>query len=265
MSGVRAKCCFKVPRTCGGPSPLLYGHYHFNGSYDSFEASHEPASGASMERRWRTRGRMKPSPRCAVQSLVSDDAIFICKPIDRPLCTASMLVIPPLIGMLLILVGISLFIADLHVISHSLLTVGGIVTLLAGGLALLGAGVPYSGVLLGAIVVVAMLMGGVLFGILGSLRALRGKPALTGKEGMIGEVGTVRSPVGVNSSGWIFVHGELWRAELAFAPEETDPRESEPMIGVGSKVSVVGFGDGGVVQVVPIELPGRSRDFDRPG
>ena len=65
----------------------------------------------------------------------------------------------PAIGALLILVGIVLFIVDLHVISHGLLTAGGIVTLLAGGLALLGAGVPYSGVLLGALVVVAMLMG----------------------------------------------------------------------------------------------------------
>jgi membrane-bound serine protease (ClpP class) len=176
-----------------------------------------------------------------------------------------MMVIPPLIGVILILVGIVLFIVDLSVTNHGLLTAGGIVTLLAGGLALLGAGVPYSGVLLGALVVVAMLMGGVLFGILGSLRASKGRRALTGKEGMIGEVGTVRSPVGVSSSGWIFVHGELWRAELAFAPEETTSRESEPMIGVGSKVSVVGFGEGGVVQVVPIELPGRSRDFDRPG
>src|SRR5215211_2216969 len=162
---------------------------------------------------------MKPSPpRCAVQSLVSDDAIFICKPIDRPYGTAAMLVMPPTTGVILILIGIALFIADLHVISHGLLTAGGIVTLLAGGLALFGAGVPYSGVLLGAVVVVAMLMGGVLFGILGSLRASRGKPALTGKEGMIGEVGSVRSPVGVSSSGWVFVHGELWRAELAFAP-----------------------------------------------
>src|SRR5215203_4709926 len=175
-----------------------------------------------------------------------------------------MLVIPPLIGMLLILVGISLFIADLHVISHGLLTAGGIVTLLAGGLALVGAGVPYSGLLLGALVVVAMLMGGVLFGVLGSLRALRGRPALTGKEGMIGEVGTVRSPVGVDSSGWIFVHGERWRAMLAFAPSETGPRDSEPLIGVGHKVRVVGFGEGGEVQVVPIELPGRGRGFEGP-
>ena len=176
-----------------------------------------------------------------------------------------MLVIPPLIGVILILVGLALFIADLHVISHGLLTAGGIVTLLAGGLALLGAGVPYSGVLLGALVVVAMLMGGVLFGVLGSLRSLKGTPAITGKDGMIGEVGTVRSPVGVNSSGWVFVHGELWRAVLAFAPEETDPRDGEPMIGVGSKVRVVGFGDGGTVQVVPVERDYHNRSLDLKG
>src|SRR5215210_3668634 len=177
---------------------------------------------------------MKPSPpRCAVQSLVSDDAIFICKPIERAHGTAAMLVIPPTIGVILILIGIALFIADLHVISHGLLPAGGILALLAGGLALLGAGVPYSGVLLGALVVVSMLMGGVLFGVLGSLRSLGGSPALTGKEGMMGEVGTVRSPVGLDSSGWVFVHGERWRAVLAFAPEKTDPRDGEPMIGVG--------------------------------
>src|SRR5215207_10060851 len=111
-----------------------------------------------------------------------------------------MMAIPPAVGVVLILVGIALFIVDLSITNHGLLTAGGIVTLLGGGLALFGAGVPYSGLLLGAIVVVAMLMGGVLFGILGSLRVHGRRPALTGKEGMIGEVGTVRSTVGVNSS-----------------------------------------------------------------
>jgi membrane-bound serine protease (ClpP class) len=193
----------------------------------------------------------------------SDDAIVIRISICRPDGTVPMMY--PAIGVILILVGIVLFIVDLSVTNHGLLIAGGIVTLLAGGLVLLGAGVPYAGVLLGAVVVVAMLMGGVLFGILGSLRLRGRRPALTGKEGMIGEVGTVRSPVGVNSEGWVFVHGELWRAVLAFAPEETHPRDTEPIIDVGRKVSVVGFGDGGVVQVVPIELPGRGRDLDRPG
>jgi membrane-bound serine protease (ClpP class) len=139
------------------------------------------------------------------------------------------------------------------------------VTLLAGGLALLWAGVPYSGVLLGAVVVVAVLMGGVLFGALGSLRDSKGRPALTGKEGMIGEVGTVRSLVGVNSEGWVFVHGELWRAMLAFAPEETDPREGEPVIEVGRKVRVVGFGEEGTVQVIPIERDYHNRSLDLKG
>jgi membrane-bound serine protease (ClpP class) len=193
----------------------------------------------------------------------SDDAtvirIFVCRP------DGTVPMMSPAVGVMLILVGIVLFIVDLSVTNHGLLIAGGIVTLLAGGLVLLGAGVPYAGVLLGAVVVVAMLMGGVLFGVLGSLRALRGRPALTGKEGMIGEVGTVRSPVGVSSSGWIFVHGELWRAVLAFTPEESDPRDGEPMIDVGRKVSVLGFDEGGKVQVVSVQRDYHNRSLDLKG
>ena len=161
------------------------------------------------------------------------------------------MVTPAAIGALLVLVGLALFVVDLGVTNHGVPTAGAIVTLLAGGLMLLWAGVPYSGVLLGAIVVVTMLIGGVIFGVLGSSRALKGTPVLTGKEGMVGEVGTVRSPVGAESEGWVFVHGERWRAVLAFAPEDTDPRDGEPMLGVGRKVTVVGFDEEGTVQVVP--------------
>ena len=176
-----------------------------------------------------------------------------------------MMVIPPALGVILVLVGILLFVLDLSVTNHGLPTAGAIVTLLAGGLALFGAGVPYSGLLLGAVVVVSMLMGGVLFGVLGSLRSLRGKPALTGKEGMVGEVGTVRSPVGLHSEGWVFVHGELWRALLAFVSEDTDAQDREPVVPVGRKVRVVGFGEEGALQVVPTIPPGGGRDLDRPG
>jgi membrane-bound ClpP family serine protease len=146
-----------------------------------------------------------------------------------------MMTIPPAIGAILVLSGLALFIVDLSVTNHGLPTAGALLALLAGGLVLL--------------------MGGLLYGILGSLRASKGRPAITGRDGMIGEVGTVRSPVGVESAGWIFVHGERWRAVLAFAPEESDPRDREPVVGVGSKVAVVGFGEGGVVQVVPVEWP----------
>jgi membrane-bound serine protease (ClpP class) len=175
------------------------------------------------------------------------------------------MVIPTAIGALLLLIGLVLFVVDLSVTNHGLPTAGGIVTLLAGGLVLLWAGVPYSGVLLGTVVVVAMLMGGVLLGALGSSRGLGGRQALTGKEGMIGEVGTVRSLVGVNSEGWVFVHGELWRAVLAFAPEETDPQESESIIDGGRKVRVVGFGEEGTMQVIPVERDYHNRSLDLKG
>lgn len=54
----------------------------------------------------------------------------------------------------------------------------------------------------------------------------------TGREGMIGEVGTVRQKIG-KSGGTVFVHGELWTA----LPEEPQmaPMES------GSEVEIAGF------------------------
>ncbi len=54
----------------------------------------------------------------------------------------------------------------------------------------------------------------------------------TGREGMIGEVGTVRRTVG-KSGGTVFVHGELWSA----LPEDSQiaPIES------GSEIEIVGF------------------------
>ena len=45
---------------------------------------------------------------------------------------------------------------------------------------------------------------------------------------MIGEVGTVRRSVGVNSEGWVFVHGELWRAVLAFAQKRAPSETMSP-------------------------------------
>ena len=195
----------------------------------------------------------------------TDDATVIHASFDRPEGAFPAVVIPPEIGVVLVLVGLALFLVDLKVTTHGLPTAGAILALVFGGLALLGAGVPYSGVLLGALVAVAMLMGGFLFGVLGSLRASKRMPVITGREGMIGEVGTVKSPIGVESAGWVFVHGERWRAVLAFAPEEADPRDREAVIGVGRKVAVVGFGDGGVVQVVPVELPHRRPELDSTG
>ncbi len=54
----------------------------------------------------------------------------------------------------------------------------------------------------------------------------------TGREGMVGEVGTVRRPVG-KDGGLVFVHGELWTA----LPEEPQMAPIEP----GTEVEITGF------------------------
>ncbi len=54
----------------------------------------------------------------------------------------------------------------------------------------------------------------------------------TGREGMIGEIGTVRRQIG-KSGGTVFVHGELWTA----LPEEPQMTPMEP----GTEVEIVSF------------------------
>jgi hypothetical protein len=62
--------------------------------------------------------------RYAVQSRSSDDATFNRISVCRPDGTVPILAIPPAIGVILILVEIILFIVDLSVANHGLLTAG---------------------------------------------------------------------------------------------------------------------------------------------
>ena len=52
-------------------------------------------------------------------------------------------------------------------------------------------------------------------------------------------------------STWSIVHEERWRAVLAFVRRETESEETETFVEVGRKVTVVGFRDEAVVEVVP--------------
>ena len=68
--------------------------------------------------------------------------------------------------------------------------------------------------------------------------------------------------MGVESTGWVFVHGERWRAVLALALKGADPPDGEPTIGMGHKVTVVGFNEEGTVQVVPVHMAYDHRSLD---
>jgi membrane-bound ClpP family serine protease len=136
------------------------------------------------------------------------------------------------------------------------------VALVLGVLMLFDVTGPYLWVLLIAVVAVAILMGIFLMGALGEVRAAKERPVTTGVEGMIGEVGVVKEPIGTGFPGWVFVHGEWWRAIAAIAPEDAHKRDREQVIGVGRRVQVVGFADGNVA-VVPFEPVGLAKHSPR--
>ena len=119
-------------------------------------------------------------------------------------------------GALLILVAFMLFFADIFVPSLGLLTLSGLALLVAGSYVLFDQtqGVFVNRALIWA--VAAGLIG--VFVVIGgfALSVWRRKPA-TGREGLVGAVGTVRRPL--DPDGVVFVSGELWQAT---APGDSD-------------------------------------------
>ena len=116
-------------------------------------------------------------------------------------------------GLALIIFAVILFIAEIKIVSHGLLTIGGVISLILGSIMLintestLGAmKISWQVILAVVILTVAFFMFAIGFGI----KAQRRKPA-TGIEGIIGETGEVIG--GLDPEGQIRIHGELWNAE----------------------------------------------------
>src|SRR4051812_40773647 len=153
------------------------------------------------------------------------------------------------LGVALLLVAFLFLAVDLVVTNHGLPTFGGIVALVLGVLTSYDPASPYSLASLVVLVALAGLLLAVFVASSSGVLAARGRPPATGAEGMVGELGVVRETVEAGSAGWVFVHGELWRAIPAVSPEDAydDERDHEQKIGVGRRVQVVGFGDGSVV------------------
>ncbi len=113
-------------------------------------------------------------------------------------------------GVLLILLGVILFIAEIKIASYGLLSVGGVICLALGSIMLFEAPVPYLRASLAVIIPTVIATAG--FFILAMtlvLKAQMAKPA-TGSEGMIGEVGAAQTRI--DPEGKVFVHGEYWNA-----------------------------------------------------
>jgi membrane-bound serine protease (ClpP class) len=153
-------------------------------------------------------------------------------------------------GVLLILLAIVMFIAEIKVISHGVLTLGGIAAMIMGSLMLIDSPAPYMRISLWAILTTTGLITVFFLFIVGaSVRALQTRPS-TGIDGLIGEVGVVRSPV--TPRGQVFVQGELWNAE------------SDTPAQVAESVRVIGV-NGLTLRVVPVQSSVETAEPASPG
>lgn len=116
-------------------------------------------------------------------------------------------------GLALIILAVILFVAEIKIVSHGLLTIGGIISLILGSIMLIDTEstlevieISWQVILVTVIFTTAFFLFAIGFGIKAQLR----KPT-TGIEGLIGEVGEALSDL--NPEGQVRVHGELWNAE----------------------------------------------------
>ena len=113
-------------------------------------------------------------------------------------------------GILLILLGIILFIAEIKIASYGLLSVGGVVSLALGSIMLFESPVPYLRASLSVIIPTVLVTAAFfIFALTMAIKAQMAKPA-TGSEGLLGETGVARTRL--DPEGKVFVHGEFWNA-----------------------------------------------------
>ena len=116
-------------------------------------------------------------------------------------------------GVGLIVFAIILFILEIKIVSHGLLTIGGVISLIMGSLMLINQEstleaitISWEIILLFVVLTILFFLFAIGFGV----KAQRLKPK-TGTEGLIGEIGEVVSDL--NPTGQIKIHGEFWKAK----------------------------------------------------
>jgi membrane-bound serine protease (ClpP class) len=129
-------------------------------------------------------------------------------------------------GLALIFFGILLFIAEIKVVSHGLLTIGGVISLLLGSMMLIETTADYMRVSLSVIIPAVLVSAGFFtFAITKAIGARLKKPT-TGMEGLVGETGI--AAVSISPEGKVSIHGEFWNVI------------SDQNIERGEKVQVIG-------------------------
>ncbi len=142
------------------------------------------------------------------------------------------------VGLGLILLAAVLFALEVKVQSFGMLAVGGIAAMIIGSLMLIKSPIAELRPSLAIVLPVALGISAIVIFLLTLVVRAHSRRSATGRDGLLGETGTARTDL--SPTGWVFVHGELWKAESGEA------------VPAGGKVRVVEVLDGLKIKVVKI-------------
>jgi membrane-bound serine protease (ClpP class) len=145
-------------------------------------------------------------------------------------------------GLLLILLGVVLLLAEIKIVSHGVLAIGGVIALVLGSLMLFDAPEVRFGISPWLLVTsVGVMASALLVTMAASARALR-RPPMLGAPSMIGTTGVARGALAPD--GQVQVGGELWRA-VAEGGHVEDAHPVRVVSIEGLTLRVVKLDDGG--------------------
>ncbi len=124
------------------------------------------------------------------------------------------------IGVLLLLLGAGLLVAEVLVQGFGFLGIGGSASIVLGLLFLIDSPYPELRIDWGMALAVGIPVAGISLLFLWALIKGFGSRVVTGREGLIGEIAVARSAVN-DRGGRVFVHGELWNAVSPDQPVES--------------------------------------------
>jgi len=138
-------------------------------------------------------------------------------------------------GLLLIILALILFILEIKIISHGMLTIGGIISMVIGSLMLFDSPAPFLRISL-SLILPAVFATALFFTATFRLayRAMIRKPA-TGGEGLLGTEGKAVTDI-TKDGGSVALHGEVWSASSDEVIKKGDRIEVVSLSGLNIKV-----------------------------
>jgi membrane-bound serine protease (ClpP class) len=112
-------------------------------------------------------------------------------------------------GLGLLVLGLGFMIAEVFLPTYGSLGVGGVIAFAVGALMLIDTDVPGFGVPISLVLVLSAMSAVFIFGVSAAALRARRRPVVTGREQMIGSVGTMLDDA--ETEGWARVRSEQWR------------------------------------------------------